>query len=40
MGCTMAHFVIDAGIWRLRDPFPRAHIAPAFDFLAFARPPA
>jgi hypothetical protein len=23
----MAHFVIDAGLWRLRDPFPRAFLA-------------
>jgi hypothetical protein len=34
MGLTMAHFVIDAGIWRFRDPFPRAYIGPAFDFLS------
>jgi hypothetical protein len=24
---VMAHFVIDAGLWRLRDPFPRAFLA-------------
>jgi hypothetical protein len=23
----MAHFVIDASLWRLRDPFPRAFLA-------------
>ena len=23
LGVVMAHFVVDAGIWRLRDPFPR-----------------
>jgi hypothetical protein len=22
-GVVMAHFVVDAGLWRLRDPFPR-----------------
>jgi hypothetical protein len=26
-GAVMAHFVIDAGLWRLRDPFPRAFLA-------------
>ncbi len=23
LGAVMAHFVIDAGLWRMRDPFPR-----------------
>jgi hypothetical protein len=32
LGVTMAHFVIDAGIWRFSDPFPRAYLSPAFDF--------
>jgi hypothetical protein len=27
LGAVMAHFVIDAGLWRLRDPFPRAFLA-------------
>ncbi|HTW00333.1 MAG TPA: hypothetical protein VMF87_08520 [Streptosporangiaceae bacterium] len=27
LGAVMAHFVIDAGMWRLRDPFPRAFLA-------------
>jgi hypothetical protein len=27
LGVVMAHFVIDAGLWRLRDPFPRAFLA-------------
>jgi hypothetical protein len=27
LGAAMAHFVIDAGLWRLRDPFPRAFLA-------------
>jgi hypothetical protein len=27
LGVVMAHFVIDASVWRLRDPFPRAFLA-------------
>ena len=27
LGVVMAHFVIDAGFWRMRDPFPRAFMA-------------
>ncbi|HEX3924394.1 MAG TPA: hypothetical protein VHY31_19070 [Streptosporangiaceae bacterium] len=27
LGAVMAHFVIDASVWRLRDPFPRAFLA-------------
>jgi hypothetical protein len=27
LGLVMAHFVVDAGIWRLRDPFPRAFLS-------------
>jgi hypothetical protein len=26
LGVVMAHFVIDASLWRLRDPFPRAFV--------------
>ncbi|HUQ53539.1 MAG TPA: hypothetical protein VM692_15035 [Gammaproteobacteria bacterium] len=33
LGVTMAHFVIDAGIWRLRDEFPRRYVGAAFPFL-------
>lgn len=33
LGITMAHFVVDAGVWRLRDEFPRRYIGPAFSFL-------
>jgi hypothetical protein len=36
LGLVMSHFVIDAGIWRLRDSFPRAYMGKAFDFV-FAR---
>lgn len=39
LGLTMAHFVVDAGIWRLRDEFPRRYIGAAFPFLS-ARPGA
>jgi hypothetical protein len=27
LGAVMAHFVIDASVWRLRDPFPRVFLA-------------
>jgi hypothetical protein len=27
LGVIMTHFVVDAGIWRLRDPFPREFLA-------------
>ena len=27
LGVATAHFVIDAGFWRMRDPFPRAFLA-------------
>jgi hypothetical protein len=27
LGVVTAHFVIDAGFWRMRDPFPRAFLA-------------
>jgi hypothetical protein len=27
LGAVMAHFVIDAGLWRMRDPFPRMFMA-------------
>lgn len=32
-GVTMAHFVIDAGMWRMRDPERRRYIASRFTFL-------
>ena len=38
LGVTMAHFVIDAGIWRLRDEFPRRYIGAAFPFLFSGSP--
>jgi hypothetical protein len=38
LGAVMAHFVIDAGLWRLRDPFPRAFMARYVPYLVPARP--
>jgi hypothetical protein len=26
LGAVMAHFVVDGGLWRMRDPFPRAFL--------------
>jgi hypothetical protein len=33
LGVVMAHFVVDAGLWRLRDPFPRALLAEHAPYL-------
>jgi hypothetical protein len=33
LGAVMAHFVIDAGIWRMRDAFPRAFLAARVPYL-------
>ncbi len=33
LGAVMAHFVIDAGLWRMRDPFPRRFMAQYLPFL-------
>jgi hypothetical protein len=33
LGAVMAHFVIDAGMWRLRDPFPRALLIRRIPYL-------
>ena len=33
LGAVMAHFVIDAGLWRLRDPVPRAFLAQRVPYL-------
>jgi hypothetical protein len=40
LGAVMAHFVIDAGIWRLRDPFPRAFLARRAPYLVPERRPS
>lgn len=40
LGAVMAHFVIDASLWRLRDPFSRAFLASRVPGLVPARAPA
>ncbi|MGI9007852.1 MAG: hypothetical protein ACR2FU_16910 [Streptosporangiaceae bacterium] len=37
LGVVMTHFVIDAGLWRMRDPLARAFLTAHLNFL---RPPA
>ncbi len=37
LGVVTAHFVIDAGFWRMRDPFPRAFMARHVPCLAPSR---
>jgi hypothetical protein len=36
LGAVMAHFVIDAGMWRMRDPFPRKFLARRAPYLVSA----
>lgn len=33
LGAVMAHFVIDAGLWRLRDRFPRLFLESRVPYL-------
>jgi hypothetical protein len=33
LGLVMAHFVVDGGLWRLREPFPRAFLSARLPFL-------
>lgn len=33
LGAVMAHFVLDADIWRLREPFQRAYMRARFHFV-------
>lgn len=33
LGAVMAHFVIDAGLWRMREEFPRAFLSERLPFL-------
>jgi hypothetical protein len=45
LGAVMAHFVVDAGLWRLRDPFPRAFLTRRVPYLmpataSVCKPPA
>ena len=37
LGAVMGHFVVDAGLWRLRDPFPRALLSERVPYLVLAR---
>ncbi len=38
LGVVMAHFVIDAGIWRMRDPLARRFVAESLPFLGKLAP--
>jgi len=40
LGIVMTHFVIDAGIWRMRDPLARKFITEGLPYLVPARQPA
>jgi hypothetical protein len=41
VGAVMAHFVVDAGLWRLRDPFPRQFLTERVPYLLGpVRPPS
>jgi hypothetical protein len=33
IGLVMTHFVLDAGIWRLREPFQRGYMREKFSFV-------
>ncbi|MFD0330483.1 hypothetical protein ACFQZC_25510 [Streptacidiphilus monticola] len=33
LGAVMAHFVLDAGLWRLRDEFPRTFLRDRLPYL-------
>jgi hypothetical protein len=37
LGAVMAHFVVDAGLWRLRDRFPREFLASRVPYLLPAK---
>jgi hypothetical protein len=39
LGLVMTHFVVDAGLWRLRQPFPRALLASRLPYLVPSAPP-
>jgi hypothetical protein len=39
LGIVMAHFVVDAGLWRLRDQFPRSFLGGRLPYLLPARRP-
>jgi hypothetical protein len=33
LGAVMTHFVLDAGLWRLREPFQRRYMRNRFSFV-------
>ena len=39
LGAVMAHFVVDAGLWRMRAEFPRAFLTARLPFLVPAARP-
>ncbi len=39
LGAVMAHFVVDAGLWRMREEFPRAFLSGRLPYLVPAAPP-
>ena len=38
LGLVVSHFVIDAGVWKLREPFQRSYMRNAFNFVFTRRP--
>lgn len=38
LGLNCAHFVVDAGLWRLRDEFPRSFLTQRLPYLLAAPP--
>jgi hypothetical protein len=40
LGVVMSHFIVDAGIWRLREPFQRGYMRRKFDFVFRRSQPA
>jgi hypothetical protein len=38
LGAVMAHFVVDAGLWRMREEFPRAFLSGRLPYLVPAAP--
>jgi len=40
LGTVMAHFVIDAGLWRMRDPLARRFVSACLPYLVPAAPAA
>jgi hypothetical protein len=38
LGMVMAHFVVDAGLWRLRDQFPRSFLSGRLPYLLPGQP--